>query len=637
MRRFLLLFYFLIFSFLSQAQSVSLVKDLNLGIGGSFPGRYIELNGEILFAAQKDILDPVPALWKTDGTAAGTFVVKDIATPTSFAVFSIDNMTKFNNQIFFTADDGINGPELWKSDGTTAGTHLVKDIAAGPFNFEPPKRLIPLNGKLYFFMDDMINGTELWESDGTSAGTVLVIDIHPTLGSIGAFTDPHAAKVGNFIYFKADEGLNGFELWRTDGTSAGTVLVKDINPTGSSNPTYMTDFNGTLIFVADDGVNGKEFWKSDGTSAGTVMIKDLSLGALSSEPIDLVVSGNNIFARNSGGGDRLYKTDGTNAGTIIVKNFSNASGGINNLTDANGTLFFSAVEIGGAIGNELWKSDGTNAGTVLVKDIRPAGNSNPIDFTGIGSTVFFGANDGVHGLELWKSDGTNAGTVMVADIYMGPNSGYSFGFEGIGILPSTMQGFFSAFTPTFGDELWSIDLAGFPLPVELISFQAQKINNKNVKLQWEISEAQNLQSFILEKSQNGKDFQPFAQVDFSTQNFNYLDENPFSGKNYYRLKMLDYDGKIEYSEIIIVEIIDAKLVFQVYPNPVKDILNIQVQNFDFTKEIQLNITNPLGEIVLQKTLNNPNEAVLVQNLNHGIYFLNLKSNNETITQKIFIN
>ena len=83
--------------------------------------------------------------------------------------------------------------------------------------------------------------------------------------------------VGNTLYFQANDGTNGVELWKSDGTSSGTVMVKDIySGSGSSSLDYLTAVGNTLYFVADDGTNGVELWKSDGTASGTVMVKDIT-------------------------------------------------------------------------------------------------------------------------------------------------------------------------------------------------------------------------------------------------------------------------------------------------------------------------------------------------------------------------
>jgi ELWxxDGT repeat protein len=107
------------------------------------------------------------------------------------------------------------------------GLTLFKDINPGT-NGSYPSNFINLNNTLYFTADDPTNGNELWKSDGTSAGTVLLNDIYP--GTNNSSDPRNFFNLNNTLYFTADDGTNGNELWKSDGTSAGTVLVKDIYP-----------------------------------------------------------------------------------------------------------------------------------------------------------------------------------------------------------------------------------------------------------------------------------------------------------------------------------------------------------------------------------------------------------------------
>src|SRR5262249_26680369 len=107
---------------------------------------------------------------------------------------------------------------------------------------------------------DGTNSLELWKSDGTAAGTVLVKDINPGGGNNGSLPNELMAVNGT-LYFTAFVPDTGIELWKSDGTAAGTVLVKDINPGPAfSSPHDLAFVNGALFFSADDGQNGREPW-----------------------------------------------------------------------------------------------------------------------------------------------------------------------------------------------------------------------------------------------------------------------------------------------------------------------------------------------------------------------------------------
>jgi ELWxxDGT repeat protein len=165
----------------------------------------------------------------------------------------------------------------------------------------------------------------------------------------------------------------------------------------------MQNIAGTLFFVANDGSNGYELWKSDGTSAGTLLVRDIRPGGFSSGPRWLTnVSGTLFFAANDGSGHELWKSDGTSAGTRLVRDINPGTGPSNpsHLANVNGILFFQATD--GIYGVELWRSDGTSNGTAMVQNIRLAGgDSSPKYLTNVGGRLFFQANDGTHGAELW--------------------------------------------------------------------------------------------------------------------------------------------------------------------------------------------------------------------------------------------
>ncbi len=306
---------------------------------------------------------------------------------------------------------------------------LIKDINPGSATSNI-SYLTNVNNTLFFAANNGTNGMELWKSNGTSPGTVLVKDI---MAGTGSSSIGYLTNVNGILFFVANNGSNGTELWKSDGTDAGTVMVKDIR-SGSmgSNPTSLVNMNGVLYFSADNGLQGTELWKSDGTAAGTVIVMDINPSSASSYPQSLTnVNGTLYFAADNGvKGTELWKSNGTLAGTVLVKDIWTGSSESYpfDLAAIGNTLYFSANN--GSAGTELWKSDGSSSGTTLVKDIWTGNNAGyPYDLVNVGGTLFFSANNGANGIELWKSDGSTSGTTLVKDVWPGSQSGAAGNFE----------------------------------------------------------------------------------------------------------------------------------------------------------------------------------------------------------------
>jgi ELWxxDGT repeat protein/VCBS repeat-containing protein len=440
--------------------------DLN-GTGASAPADFVQMGSVAFFTADNGTAGR--ELWRTDGTAAGTSMVRDIRSGSSGS--GIKNLINVNGTLYFVADDGTNGAELWKSDGTTAGTVMVSNIVSGSTG-SSPENLANVDGTLYFTADDNTIGRELWKSDGTAAGTVLVKDIFT--GTDSGSSQPNSSfpsLLTNFngtLYFVAGDNTTGRELWKSDGTSAGTVMVKDIftgtyTYDGETYPNNATPMNltvsgGKLFFTANDGTNGRELWVSDGTAAGTTMVTNIRAGnadAFSTNDDLLDVNGTLFFtATDATNGRELWKTNGTSAGTVRVRDIAAGTGnGISGseLVNVDGVVYFAAND--GLNGVELWKSDGTTAGTVLVKNLDGAStNASPTLLTNVDGVLYFSAFDTIAGNELWRSDGTAAGTVRVADLVNGASGSVP---QNLFNLNGTLL--FSADNLTAGRELWTVD------------------------------------------------------------------------------------------------------------------------------------------------------------------------------------
>ena len=212
-----------------------------------------------------------------------------------------------------------------------ANSELVKQIrSSSPTGSSGAWGLQPFGSDAIFRAWDVDAGTRLWKTDGTTAGTVPLLDLSPgTDDSSLAFT-----TIGNTIWIGGNDGRHGLELWTSDGTQAGTTMILDIVPGArGSSPSSFTTAGAYVYFLADDGVHGRELWRSDGTAAGTRMVREIVPGAaatLATAPkiIGPVAAGLLFMANDGTRGWELWVTDGTEEGTRIVKEIVPGSGSI---------------------------------------------------------------------------------------------------------------------------------------------------------------------------------------------------------------------------------------------------------------------------------------------------------------------
>lgn len=259
------------------------------------PMGFTQIGGRLVFTADGyAALDR--QLWATDGTASGTL---QLTTDTYYGGTSYTRLSfgysagaVIGDKLIFSGYESASpvqqdiGLGLWITDGTAAGSHHIKTLGtqsvSRPVDFAEIRDFTELNNKLIFTAYTAELGARLWVTDGTAEGTNVLSAVAPpqvpdifspgiTMTGTFQFT-----RLGDNIVFRADDGANGAELWITDGTSAGTHLLKDINPTGSSTPENLALVGANIIFEANDGT-GKHFWMSDGTSAGTRIANELDI------------------------------------------------------------------------------------------------------------------------------------------------------------------------------------------------------------------------------------------------------------------------------------------------------------------------------------------------------------------------
>ncbi len=469
------------------------LADLAAGVGSSGPRDFTAHDGFVYFTAEADGVGR--ELFRTNGTPIGTTLVADLrAGPDGSDPV---DLVSFDSSLFFIANDAASGsPDIWRTDGTPGSTSLAIDASTANF----PEQLTVFDEALFFVGRLGNNGSELLRSLGTEASTSLVVDIYP--GSISGSPSDFTVA-GGTLYFTAQAPTSGRELYATDGTAGNTVLLEIAPGLDSAVPTQLTALGSSVVFTLGNGNLDAEPWISDGTPGGTFELADL-FAADGSSPHDarLVTPGELWFAAaGTGVGVEIWRTDGTSLGTTLVADVadqpSSAGSDPRDFATLANRVFFGAND--GVHGDEPWVSDGTPEGTYLLGDLRtgPSG-SGALNFTAVGSRVVFAANgdagwqlygtDGTlagtelidvapggsasdpagmavidgrlfvtlrtdaTGREPWVSDGTLAGTASLGDLFPGPSTGSYSGFT-----PFEGQVLFVGADPDGGAELWTTD------------------------------------------------------------------------------------------------------------------------------------------------------------------------------------
>jgi len=311
---------------------LTLAADIKTGAAGSEPRDLTVYRGALYFSADGRASGPENReLWTYDGRSARLAAdVKDEANAFD-AGSNPANLTVYDGQLFFTAKARNLGIELWLYDGSVSLAADINEGAGGSqptgltvyddgsgrklyyaakgdrgdrylhafddadevvASINPPGRsaidgLTPSDDALYFQAATGEHGRELWMYDGSAARLIADINSRPVKIAGGGQSRPSDLTMyRDNLYFQADDGEKGGELWRYDGNTV--QLVADLNPgPASSHPSNLTVYDGALYFSANDGETGSELWRYDGATLRRV--DDVRPGPTGTAPFDVTV------------------------------------------------------------------------------------------------------------------------------------------------------------------------------------------------------------------------------------------------------------------------------------------------------------------------------------------------------------
>lgn len=477
-----------------------LIKDIVPGSapgGGVTPWMLTAAGGQAFFLTNDG--SHGDELWVSDGSPKGTRLVKDIrpgpASP------DITSLTVSGDKVFFAANDGTHDRELWVSDGTEKGTSLVTDLVNAAGAGSTPVAVQAFGKGVVFVANADFHRMALWYTDGTENGTRLLKELTEEDAASPASLSPVWGGTNTHFYFSIQDSETSNSLWKTNGSLAGTALVKSFSGTPGHEPQVLGSVGSTVYLEAWTEATGWELWKTDGSPAGTEPVKDINPGAADSAPSRFAALGGKGYftATTAAEGTELWVTDGTEAGTRIVMDavFGAASPGYDQLAVLGDRVLISSHGVTSQTGlrahdpvktttewlqqtatpgiacdrvlhltvtgskawyiapfenvSAVWSTDGTAKGTKPAASVLPEnGRAYVQDVCGLavtGTRVFFGATGESGPIGLWISAGMRGTPIQ------------GLGKKGAGSSPrhffaASSGVFFAATTPAQGEELW---------------------------------------------------------------------------------------------------------------------------------------------------------------------------------------
>ncbi|WP_291285152.1 T9SS type A sorting domain-containing protein [Flavobacterium sp.] len=495
-----------------------------------------------------------------------------------------DYFIKFNDHILFEGYDEEFGREVWKSDGTSNNTKMIADIYPGK------KGSYPLLSEDYSvtFKDDLyfIAGTEnfsdIWKTDGTTNGTIKLTN----------FLKERVLRifpVGDYVFFLIRIGNDHLQVWRTDGSIGGAVMIKDIQ-NYFFDPSFVGELNGNFIFtISATGLSSSRIWRSDGTAEGTY-------------PISPLLSGN-------GSG-----YSGTNALSQYIK--------------FNNKLYFITRHF-------LYETDGTlentkNIGSVWNAQSDLVNYSSAIEVNNNLYFIFFSANK--HKLSIWKFDPANR---TLNEIYTHTSQKY--------FSPSNFIKIDNSLLFLSSNEIGAASLVSFDFATYKVSNLKQLSNTIEQTDAFiylfdcsKIFKINNNEYFIseIDKDKYSRKGWIFNRALNTIENISVLDNIRdaivYNGDIYYAKGRKLW----KYSNNLSTPLIESRSPLVFYPNPATDFVSIQAENNNQVENAQIFDLN--GKLVSNKT-DFTADKIDVSKLNPGTYILRAKVNGTIISKKIIKN
>lgn len=422
-----------------------------IAVTHALPPPVIALGNKAFFLAQfsKFGLEP----WTSDGTSKGTKPVGD-----TFKGGDADGefMTRLGKRILYTIRPNFGVAQLWASNGSKAGTVPLTA-------FTDTSQVYPsdftVDGERMFFTSGQVENA-LWVTDGTKKGTrEIPIPGNTPLNVVGGTL----RMAGPTLFFAHNRRPIRHELWRSDGTPEGTVMIRDAFPISENRElpqlNHFTALGNSICFFSKTS-DSTRLWRSDGSTEGTVEVPiDFAPGSYFRVLTAISFGDRFLFLADAqNGGLKWWISDGSTGGTRILKDVTLGPapyfqpGQVPESAIFDGILYW--VVDTQDHGQELWRTDGSEEGTFMVSDLYPGtGDSSPANFQVHGGRLYFAASDPIHGRELWSSDGTGAGTTLIADVMPGDRSS-----NPAMLCVAGKQLFFGAEDPVAGYELHVFDL-----------------------------------------------------------------------------------------------------------------------------------------------------------------------------------